>query len=58
MIMRIHLVFHILLLELASLDILEGSAPILEEEMSEEEYEVKRIINVAKKRNRLLWLVK
>jgi hypothetical protein len=53
-IMRIHSIFYIFLLKLASLDILEGPALILKEKMSEEEYEVKRIINVMKRRNRLL----
>jgi hypothetical protein len=53
-IIRIHSVFHVSLLELASLDISEGPTPILEKGMSEEEYEVKKIINVARKRDRLL----
>jgi hypothetical protein len=46
--------FYISLFKLASLNILKGLAPILKERMLEEEYEVRRIINVIKKRNRLL----
>jgi hypothetical protein len=53
-IMRIHLIFHISLLKLASLEIPEDLTPILKKGMSKEEYKVKRIINVMKRRNRLL----
>jgi hypothetical protein len=49
MIMKIHLVFHVSLLKLAFLEISEGSAPVLERGMIEEEYEVKKIINVMRK---------
>jgi hypothetical protein len=52
--MKIHSVFHISLLKLASSDIAKEPTPILKKEMSKEEYEIKKIINVAKRRNRLL----
>jgi hypothetical protein len=47
--MKIHSVFHISLLKLALLEILEGPTSILNDGMKEEEYEIKRIINVIKK---------
>jgi hypothetical protein len=53
-IIKIYLVFYISLLKLASPDIAKGSTPILKEGMLEEEYEIKRIINVMKRRNKLL----
>jgi hypothetical protein len=53
-IMKIHLIFHISLLELALLEILEGLTLILKKGMIEAEYEVKKIINVVERRNRLL----
>jgi hypothetical protein len=46
--------FHIFLLKPASLDVSKGPTPILKEEMMKEEYEVKKIVNVIRKRNRLL----
>jgi hypothetical protein len=52
--MKIHLVFHIFLLKLTLLEILESPTLILKEKMLKEEYEVKKIINIVKKRNRLL----
>jgi RNase H-like domain found in reverse transcriptase/Reverse transcriptase (RNA-dependent DNA polymerase)/Integrase zinc binding domain/Chromo (CHRromatin Organisation MOdifier) domain len=56
--MKIHPVFHISLLEPASPEVPEGPAPILEEGMTEAEYEVEKIVDVVERRNRLLWLVK
>jgi hypothetical protein len=53
-IMKIHPIFHVSLLKLALLEILEGPTFILREGMLEEEYEVKKIINVMRRRNRLL----
>jgi hypothetical protein len=52
--MKIHSVFHISLLKLASSEILEDPPPILKEGMIKEEYKVKKIINIAKKQNKLL----
>jgi hypothetical protein len=53
-IMRIHLVFHISLLKLALSEIPERPTSILKKEMLKEEYEVKKIINMTRKRNKLL----
>jgi hypothetical protein len=53
-IMRIYFMFYISLLKLASLKILEGLIPILEERILEEKYEVKKIINIVRRKNRLL----
>jgi hypothetical protein len=46
--------FHISLLKLILLEISEGPAPILKKEILEEEYEVKEVINMIRKRNKLL----
>jgi hypothetical protein len=53
-IMKIYPVFHVSLLKLASSGISKGLIPILEKGMSEEEYEVKKIVDVVRRRNRLL----
>jgi hypothetical protein len=54
MIIKIHPIFHISLLKLVLLKIPEGPTPIFKERISEAEYKIKRIINIAKRRNRLL----
>jgi hypothetical protein len=55
---RIHPVFHISLLEPAPEGIPIGPEPELDPETMQEEYEVEEILDVAKKRRKLRWLVK
>ena len=50
--------FHISLLEPALPGTKPGPDPVLDPETQEEEYEVERILKVATKYRRLLWLVK
>jgi hypothetical protein len=52
--MRIYFIFYISLLKLVLLEISEDPTFILKEEIIEKEYKVKRIINIMKRRNRLL----
>jgi hypothetical protein len=56
--MKIHLVFHISLLEPAHPETLEGPTPEINQETKEAEYEVERILDVVEKRKQLRWLVK
>jgi hypothetical protein len=52
-IIKIHPIFHLLLLEPAYLNIFEGLAPELDPEIQELVYNVESILAVRKRRNRL-----